>query len=317
MLAHASQNWLEKKRFRNGTGSANGPGMDMHKAKLIAKVLVLASGTLLGFGCVADVEDGGGDSAKQEQNQADACWDFGPDAPGECTIGDERVCPDTDPNNPSDFCREKCVNINGAAVWGLQTTDMMCPFYESTYFVGTSDQCQCNTPLVLSFENAPVTFTAEAGAAFDLTRAGMCHTGDWPTAATPWLAMDRDGNGSIEDGGELFGSATRLGNGAFAKNGFEALRDLDADHNGVFDARDPAFASVVVWADANLDRQSEPEELRSLASTGVTSIDLHDARDIRCDARGNCEGEKSAFAFVDATGNARRGTVIDVYLPMK
>ncbi|WP_438032741.1 hypothetical protein [Sorangium sp. So ce204] len=128
------------------------------------------------------------------------------------------------------------------------------------------------------------------------------------------LGSDRDGDGVIQDGGELFGSATRLGSGGFAKNGFEALRELDADNNGVFDRQDPAFARVLVWSDKNLDRNSAPSEITPLEALGVTSIDLRDFRDMRCDARGNCEGERSAFAFTDAAGTGRRGTVIDVYM---
>jgi hypothetical protein len=55
----------------------------------------------------------------------------------------------------------------------------------------------------------------------------------------------------------------------------------------------------------------------SLDAAGITSIDLRDHRETRCDARGNCEGERSGFAFVDAAGKALHGTVIDVYLPTR
>ncbi|MBX3233705.1 MAG: calcium-binding protein [Labilithrix sp.] len=170
-----------------------------------------------------------------------------------------------------------------------------------------------STPLVLSFDDAPVTFRADASGSFDLTRNGMSHGSDWPSAATPWLALDRDGNGAIDDGGELFGSATRLASGAFAKNGFDALRDLDDNHDGVFDANDAAFAKVVVWTDRNADRVSTPNELTTLAEAGVRSIDLHDRREVRCDARMNCEGERSRFTRTDGRG----GAVIDVYLPTR
>jgi hypothetical protein len=262
--------------------------------------------------------NGSGDGGGQIGDTGGSCWkDFGPEAPGECTIGEERSCSADGNTGWGDYCLEKCVNIDGMAVWGLKTTDFQCPFYESAWHLSGSIECTCNTPLVLSFDDGPVTFTAEAGAAFDLTRAGVCHASDWPTARTPWLAIDLDGNGSIDDGSELFGSATKLSSGGFASNGFEALRELDADHNGAFDARDPAFAKVVVWTDRNLDRQSSPGELTSLEAAGVMSIDLRDHREVRCDARGNCEGERSGFAFVDAAGRALQGTVIDVYLPMR
>src|SRR5262249_54443520 len=63
----------------------------------------------------------------------------------------------------------------------------------------------CNTPLVLSFDGAPVEYRIDSAHAFDLNGTRSQVT-DWPTARTPWLALDRDGNGRIDDGGELFGS---------------------------------------------------------------------------------------------------------------
>jgi hypothetical protein len=175
-------------------------------------------------------------------------------------------------------------------------------------------QCMpANTPIVLSFDGAPVRYQTDASAAFDLSGVASLAT-DWPTASTPWLALDRDGNGSIDDGSELFGSMTRLAGGARAKNGFEALAALDANGDGRLTAADPAFAHLVVWADADGDRRSAPGELRSLASLGVTAIDLAYRTEARCDARGNCEGERASFTYQDASGALRTGTVIDVHL---
>ena len=72
---------------------------------------------------------------------------------------------------------------------------------------------------------------------------GQCQSYDWPMANTPWLALDRDGNGAIEDGSELFGSGTRLASGARARNGFEALRELDSNGDGVVSHETPAGRS--------------------------------------------------------------------------
>lgn len=247
---------------------------------------------------------------------SDVCWvDLGPKVPGECTIGDVRECPQGTGSNG--YCMQKCVNVHGTAVWGVTTTNFECPFYDTWLHKSEDPQCGCNTPLVLAYDDGHVTFTSERGASFDLSRDGGAPATDWPTAATPWLALDRDGDGRITSGAELFGSATRLASGELATNGFEALRELDDDHNGFLDPRDPSFTKLVVWSDVNLDRASTPDEIVSLAAAGVTSIDLHDRRAPRCDARNNCEGERSAFGFVDASGAPRVGAVIDVYLPAR
>lgn len=166
------------------------------------------------------------------------------------------------------------------------------------------------TPLVLAFHRERVTFAASAGT-FPL-RAGDPVATDWPTASTPWLALDRDGNGTIDSGRELFGSGTEV-DGAFAKHGFVALAALDDNRDGAIDAADPQFASLLLWADANGDRKSTPDELAP-ASARVQSISLAYRADARCDARGNCEGERAAMTWRDERGALRTGTVIDVYL---
>lgn len=253
-----------------------------------------------------------------------SCWVLdGPPAPGECVVGEERACPsdlDAGPSSsggyPSGFCQQRCVNVNGTATWSEPTHNGECAYYDTNLFIGQGNpSCMCNTPLVLSFDDRAVVFRADAKGSFDLSRLGISHGSDWPGADTPWLALDRNGNGAIDDGGELFGSATRLAGGSrgFARNGFEALRDLDANRDGVFDGRDPAFARVLVWSDANRDKQSSPDELTTLADRGVTSISLRDRNEPRCDARGNCEGERAPFTF----GAGKHGTVIDVYLPSR
>ncbi|MBK9258760.1 MAG: calcium-binding protein [Polyangiaceae bacterium] len=235
--------------------------------KRVAMLLALAGGASLLQGCVGEaVTDGGAEqelTQEPTEEQPEVCWaDFGPDAPGECEIGTTRPCDGYDPKGSNGFfgyCMEKCVNIDGKAVWGLKTNDFQCPFYESDYYIGTTQECHCWTPLVLSFENGPVEFTSQAGAAFDLSGVGMCHVSDWPTAATPWLALDRDEDGVIGDGAELFGSATRLAHLALAKNWLKHSVSWMRDHNGILNAHDPAFAKLVLWADKDLDRQSQPD----------------------------------------------------------
>lgn len=169
---------------------------------------------------------------------------------------------------------------------------------------------ESTTPLVLSFDGAAVGY-ATAGRHFDL---GRCAATDWPTSATPWLALDRDGSGAIDGGHELFGSATRLRSGGLADNGFAALRELDADADGRLTAADPDFAALVVWTDADGDRRSSGLELQPVLAHGLVAIELTHTDDRRCDIRGNCEVERAAFTFEDPRGRVHTGEVVDVHL---
>lgn len=170
------------------------------------------------------------------------------------------------------------------------------------------------TPLVLSFDGAEVAFAADATAAFDLTGLGQSLATDWPSARTPWLALDRDGDGAIRDGKELFGSAVELADGRLARHGFEALAALDEDGDGHVAASDPGFAALTLWSDADGDRVTDPGELASLVERGVTSLSLAFARRRVCDARGNCGIERASFQWIDGSGRAREGRIIDVHL---
>ena len=182
---------------------------------------------------------------------------------------------------------------------------------------GTYDWGQCvsssmSTPLVFSFDGRPATLTQAPGA-FSVSPVMSVAT-DWPTAKTPWLALDRNHNGRIDDGGELFGSATSLSVGGFAPNGFAALAELDKNGDGRITADDPGFSSLVVWSDLNQDRASQPNELQSLFDLGIVSIGLGFKNTTHCDERGNCEIEASTFVYRDTLGGEHTGRVADVHL---
>lgn len=171
-------------------------------------------------------------------------------------------------------------------------------------------QYECTTPLVLQFAGAPVRLEASTSR-FAFTPGQPVET-DWPTAATPWLVRDIDGDGRIGSGRELFGGDTLLPSGRVARHGFEALAALDENHDGVLDARDPAFASLRTWRDDG-DRVNQPAELRTLAQEGVTALALGFRVEPRCDGRGNCERERGLFTFL-RDGEVQRGALVDVHL---
>jgi len=210
-----------------------------------------------------------------------------------------------------DWVASRCV---GEVVWDEDAGTYTCRDEEAciTY--------QCTTPLVLAFDDATrVAYRGDSGCrGFDLAAKGAAPavTTDWPTAATPWLAYDRDGDGAIGSADELFGSATPVV-GGLAKHGFEALAALDADRDGAVAPDDPAFGSLELWADRDGDRVSSPDELQPLGSAGVLRLEVGYTAEPRCDARGNCEVERGAFVWADGAGRLHRGAVIDVHLPVR
>lgn len=130
-------------------------------------------------------------------------------------------------------------------------------------------------PLVLDLDGDGIeTVGANGSVLFD-------HDGDGVRSGTGWifpddgfLVLDRNGNGLIDNGGELFGADTVLSDGSKASSGFAALADLDSNEDGIFDAGDAEFANVRVWRDLNQDGISQAGELFTLDQLGIASINL-------------------------------------------
>lgn len=214
-----------------------------------------------------------------------------------CTPGDVQSCGlGEEFGNPSDYCELE----DGVPVWGCESGDF--------------ESCECNTPLVLEFDAAPVRMEASPAATFDIDDLGACVTTDWPTPATPWLALDVNKDGMIDSGRELFGSGTRIDGNRRARNGFMALAALDTDNNGRIDASDKRFDELVLWSDHDGDKRGSFAEMEPLSVRSILSIELDYVVRRECDERGNCGVERSRFSYIDATGNVANGEVVDVHL---
>ncbi|MEM7153560.1 MAG: hypothetical protein AAF799_12010 [Myxococcota bacterium] len=170
----------------------------------------------------------------------------------------------------------------------------------------------CNTPLVVNFESSPIEFSPARAASFDLSSDGSCMSTDWPTA--PWLALDRDGDGFIRSGAELFGSATKMSSGGYAEHGFAALAELDSNRDGKIDQKDDRFGELVLWHDLDEDRVGAYGELQPVAQTSLVSIDLSFDRRAQCDSKGNCGYERTAFEYRTSQGDVATGEVVDVHV---
>lgn len=154
--------------------------------------------------------------------------------------------------------------------------------------------CSSASPVVIDVSGNGIALTDAAGGVdFDLNGDGIARRVAWTsrTSDDAMLVLDRNGNGKIDDGSELFGDVTSQPY-SLNPNGFLALAEFDEPQNGGnadgrIDRNDAVFTSSRLWQDANHNGVSEGAELRSLASLNVEAIDLDYARSRKTDEYGN------------------------------
>jgi hypothetical protein len=156
--------------------------------------------------------------------------------------------------------------------------------------------CSCQySPIVIDMNRDGLALSSVAtGVRFDIRPGGIVEQTAWttPDSDDAFLVFDRNGNGLIDDGSELFGSFTPQPPGTGEPNGFEALAVFDsARAGGNGDGRvsdlDSGFGLLQLWFDVNHNGISEENELYSLQQKGVTDIGLRYREVRRRDEHGN------------------------------
>jgi len=128
-------------------------------------------------------------------------------------------------------------------------------------------------PLTLDLDGDGLeTLPASGGVLFDHDGDGVATGTGWVYRDDGFLVWDRNGNGLIDSGRELFGDSTLKSNGQLAVDGFDALADLDVNADGKVDALDPNFSNLRVWRDLDQDGITDAGELSTLASLGITGF---------------------------------------------
>ncbi|MEW6236594.1 MAG: hypothetical protein AB1656_14515 [Candidatus Omnitrophota bacterium] len=166
-------------------------------------------------------------------------------------------------------------------------------------------QIQTSDPLVLDLDGGGVDLTsAEEGVSFDIAGTGQASQTAFVASGDAFLAIDRNRNGRIDNGKELFGDQ----NGA--QDGFEELRKLDENQDGVIDVNDAAYNNLLLYNDINRDGVSQFNELRSLVEANIQSISLNDRSVDETISGGNRLVKTASFTRNDGS----KGMVGDVLL---
>lgn len=182
---------------------------------------------------------------------------------------------------------------------------------------------QCYTPIVIDTLGNGIKLTrAEEGVRFNIINNRSVRLA-WitPDSDDAWLALDRNSNGSIDGGEELFGNSTPqpVPPTGVEKNGFRALAEYDkpargGNGDGVINPSDAIFASLLLWQDTNHNGLSERGELHPLAEFGLTTLELTYKESKRVDEYGNQFRYRAKVK--DEHGNQVGRWAWDVFLKM-
>lgn len=167
------------------------------------------------------------------------------------------------------------------------------------------------SPVMISLTGGYDLTSATNGVVFDIDDDGWGERVAWtaPGSDLSLLSYDRNGNGRIDSGAELFGDHTRLANGAMAENGFAAIAELDANGDERVDASDPAWQNLLLWTDQNHDGVSQTAELHNVSASRIVAISTNYVASRRKDQYGNEFRYRGEVVLARATRKC-----FDVYL---
>lgn len=127
---------------------------------------------------------------------------------------------------------------------------------------------------------------------FDVDNDGFREQTGWISKNEAILAIDKNGNGKIDDQSEMFGSTE--------KTGFEELKELDSNGDGIIDVKDKDFSKIRVWQDLNENGVTDEGELKTAEETGIKAIYTNSYK-MNGANNNNLITEKATIQYTDGT----------------
>jgi len=172
------------------------------------------------------------------------------------------------------------------------------------------------SPIVINFGRGNYRLTgANSPVFFDIAASGSPARIGWTAAGADeaFLWLDRNHNGVVDNGAELFGNATPQMDGKRAPNGFEALKVFDTNNDRIIDEHDSIWRQLLLWRDLNHDGVSQSSEITSVIGSGFIAISLDYHRTGRRDVFGNMFRYQSQVWIRHAGGQATPEPVYDIF----
>uniref|UniRef100_UPI002609BFB5 calcium-binding protein n=1 Tax=uncultured Campylobacter sp. TaxID=218934 RepID=UPI002609BFB5 len=161
-------------------------------------------------------------------------------------------------------------------------------------------------PIVIDFNKNGVTSTRlDNTVYFDHDNNGFAEATAWIEKDDGLLALDKNNNGKIDNGNELFGNHT-ISNTAYgytdkkATNGYEALKAYDLNGDNAIDEKDEIFNKLKIWKDKNSNGITDEGELSSLVDNNIKSIDLN-YKEIAINENSNTVKQSSKVTLKDGS----------------
>lgn len=222
---------------------------------------------------------------------------------GEFDCGSAEFC---SISGPSDFCRYPGSGCAAGEV----------------YYNGCC--ATLGTPILLDLAGDGLRLTNLAsGVTFAIGPGAQAYPVSWtePASDDAWLVLDRNGNGTIDDGTELFGNNTPQADppSGHERNGYLALAVYDdpargGNGDGRITTADAIYGVLRLWRDRNHNGVSEPRELSTLASEGVVDFGLDYRLSKRTDRFGNIFRYRAKVAIDRGERSGTTTWSVDVFL---